>query len=48
MAAGAYEQALYVMPSLKLVVLRNGPQYTQFDRGLLYDDIEFLSRLLRG
>jgi CubicO group peptidase (beta-lactamase class C family) len=48
MAAGAYEQALYVMPSLKLVVLRNGPQYTQSDRGLLYDDIEFLSRLLRG
>ncbi len=48
MAAGAYEQALYVMPSLKLVVVRNGSRYTQYDRALLYDDVEFLSRLLRG
>lgn len=42
MAAGAYEQRLYVIPSLQLVVARNGPR----SAGGRFDDIEFLSRLL--
>lgn len=42
MAAGAYEQRLYVIPSLQLVVARNGPR----SAGGRFDDTQFLSRLL--
>lgn len=42
MAAGAYEQRLYVIPSLRLVVARNGPR----SAGGRFDDVQFLSRLL--
>ncbi|MFY7917221.1 MAG: serine hydrolase domain-containing protein, partial [Rubrivivax sp.] len=42
MAAGAYEQRLYVIPSLQLVVARNGPR----SAGGRFDDVAFLSRLL--
>lgn len=42
MAAGAYEQRLYVIPSLQLVVARNGPK----SAGGRFDDVAFLSRLL--
>ncbi len=42
MAAGAYEQRLYVIPSLRLVVARNGPR----SAGGRFDDVAFLSRLL--
>jgi CubicO group peptidase (beta-lactamase class C family) len=44
MAAGAYEQRLYVIPSLRLVIARNGPR----SAGGRFADVEFLSRLLRG
>jgi hypothetical protein len=44
MAAGAYEQRLYVLPSLRLVVARNGPR----SAAGRYEDVEFLSRLLLG
>jgi CubicO group peptidase (beta-lactamase class C family) len=41
MAAGAFNQRLYVIPSLELTVLRNGPaQQNQFD------DVRFFSLLL--
>jgi CubicO group peptidase (beta-lactamase class C family) len=42
MAAGAYEQRLYVIPSLQLVVARNGPR----SAAGRFDDVAFLSRLL--
>jgi CubicO group peptidase (beta-lactamase class C family) len=45
MAAGAGKQRLYVIPSLKLVVVRQGPLQTT---GVQFTDEEFLSRLLRG
>lgn len=44
MAAGAYEQRLYVIPSLRLVAARNGPT----SAGGRFEDIQFMSRLLRG
>jgi hypothetical protein len=44
MAAGAYEQRLYVIPSKELVVARNGPTTA----GGRFKDTAFLSRLLRG
>lgn len=44
MAAGAYGQRLYVIPSLGLTVIRHAP-VSQTDN---YDDIEFLERLLGG
>jgi len=44
MAAGAYEQRLYVIPSLRLVIARNGPRSASGR----FADVEFLSRLLRG
>lgn len=44
LAAGAGKQRLYIMPSLKLVVVRQGPMSGNGQ----FDDIEFLSRLLRG
>ncbi len=41
MAAGAFYQRLYVIPSRGLTVVRNGPQ------GLReFDDVQFLGRLL--
>lgn len=45
MAAGLGKQRLYVIPSLKLIALRQGPQQTTDAQ---YADVEFLSRLLRG
>jgi hypothetical protein len=42
MAAGAYEQRLYVIPSLNLVAIRNGPQSAAGQ----FDDSEFLNLLL--
>ena len=45
MAAGAGQQRLYVIPSLKLVAVRQGPVQTT---GVQFTDEEFLSRLLRG
>lgn len=45
MAAGAGKQRLYIIPSLKLVVVRQGPLQTTDAQ---YSDVEFLSRLLRG
>ncbi|MFO0124146.1 MAG: serine hydrolase [Inhella sp.] len=42
MAAGAYDQRLYIIPSRGLTVIRNGP--TGNDS---FDDIEFLGRLLQ-
>lgn len=45
MAAGAGKQRLYVIPSLKLVVVRQGPVQTASAQ---FTDEEFLSRLLRG
>jgi len=44
MAAGLGEQRLYVIPSLQLVVVRNGP----VSKARTYRDVAFLSRLLRG
>ena len=41
MAAGAFDQRLYIIPSRGLTVVRNGP--TNNDA---FDDIQFLSRLL--
>jgi hypothetical protein len=41
MAAGAFDQRLYIIPSRALTVVRNGP--TNNDA---FDDIQFLSRLL--
>jgi hypothetical protein len=43
MAAGAYGQRLYVIPSRGLTVVRNGP--TSSDT---FDDMQFLGRLLGG
>ena len=43
MAAGAYGQRLYVIPSLGLTVVRNGPAQRN-----TYADEEFLGRLLAG
>ena len=45
MAAGAGKQRLYIIPSLKLVAVRQGPLQTTDAQ---YSDVEFLSRLLRG
>jgi CubicO group peptidase (beta-lactamase class C family) len=45
MAAGAGKQRLYVIPSLKLVAIRQGPLLSANGQ---FADIEFLSRLLRG
>lgn len=45
MAAGAGKQRLYIIPSLKLVALRQGPLLSANGQ---FADIEFLSRLLRG
>ncbi len=44
MAAGLGKQRLYIIPSLKLVAVRQGP----VSGADAFDDIEFLSRLLRG
>jgi hypothetical protein len=44
MAAGAGKQRLYVIPSHKLVVVRQGD--LRASRG--FSDAEFLDRLLRG
>lgn len=43
MAAGAYGQRLYVIPSLQLTVVRNSPAQRNE-----YSDVEFLQRLLTG
>jgi len=43
MAAGAYDQRLYVIPSRGLTVVRNGPTGTND-----FDDVQFLGRLLEG
>ncbi|GAB3552432.1 serine hydrolase domain-containing protein [Spirosoma fluminis] len=45
MAAGAGKQRLYIIPSLKLVALRQGPLLTP---NAEYTDVEFLNRLLLG
>jgi hypothetical protein len=42
MAAGAFDQRLYVIPSRGLTVVRNGPAGND-----AFDDIEFLRRLLQ-
>jgi len=44
MAAGAGKQRLYVIPSLQLVIVRQGD--LRASRG--FSDAEFLDRLLRG
>jgi len=44
MAAGAGKQRLYVIPSMKLVVVRQG----DIRQGRTFSDAEFLNRLLRG
>ena len=44
MAAGSGKQRLYLIPSLKLVIVRQGP----LTAARKFSDIEFLSRLLRG
>ena len=43
MAAGAFDQRLYIIPSLGLTVVRNGPTNTDS-----FDDMAFLTRLLGG
>ena len=43
MAKGAYGQQLYVIPSLELTVVRNGPAQRNN-----FADVEFLTRLLAG
>lgn len=43
-AAGLGEQRLYVVPSLKLVVVRQGP----ISKARTFSDMAFLSRLIRG
>ncbi|MFO0094104.1 MAG: hypothetical protein ACK54K_07330, partial [Gemmatimonadaceae bacterium] len=43
MAKGAYGQQLYVIPSLELTVIRNGPAERDD-----FDDVQFLTRLLTG
>lgn len=43
MAKGAYGQQLYVIPSLELTVVRNGPAQRND-----FDDVAFLTRLLAG
>lgn len=43
MAAGAYDQRLYVIPSRGLTVVRNGPTGTN-----AFEDVQFLDRLLGG
>jgi len=43
MAAGAYDQRLYVIPSHGLTVVRNGPTGMND-----FDDVQFLGRLLQG
>jgi CubicO group peptidase (beta-lactamase class C family) len=43
MAKGAYGQQLYVIPSLELTVVRNGPAERN-----TFADVEFLTRLLTG
>jgi hypothetical protein len=45
MCRGAYGQCLYVIPSLKLVIVRNAPQGAS---GAAYRDVELLNRLLCG
>lgn len=45
MCRGAYGQCLYVIPSLKLVIVRNAPQGAS---GASYRDVELLNRLLCG
>lgn len=49
-AAGAGKQRLYVIPSLKLVVVRQANNVRQSLRGKLskFSDVEFLGRLLYG
>jgi CubicO group peptidase (beta-lactamase class C family) len=44
LAAGAGKQRLYVIPSMKLVVVRQ----SDIAKGRTFSDTEFLSRLLRG
>ncbi|MCA9258170.1 MAG: serine hydrolase, partial [Planctomycetales bacterium] len=44
LAAGAGKQRLYVIPSTKLVVVRQG----DIAKGRIFSDAEFLDRLLRG
>jgi hypothetical protein len=44
LAAGAGKQRLYVIPSMKLVIVRQA----NILRGRTFSDAEFLSRLLRG
>jgi CubicO group peptidase (beta-lactamase class C family) len=41
MAAGAFDQRLYIIPSRGLTVVRNGPVNTD-----AFDDVQFLGRLL--
>jgi hypothetical protein len=41
MAAGAFDQRLYVIPSRGLTVVRNGPVNND-----AFDDVQFLGRLL--
>lgn len=43
MAAGAFDQRLYVIPSRGLTVVRNGPTGTN-----AFEDVQFLDRLLGG
>jgi hypothetical protein len=43
MAVGAYDQRLYVIPSLGLTVVRNGPV-----GATAFEDVPFLDRLLGG
>ncbi|MCE2901904.1 MAG: hypothetical protein LXA09_11775, partial [Gemmatimonadetes bacterium] len=43
MAKGAYGQQVYVIPSLELTVIRNGPAQRNN-----FDDVQFLTRLLTG
>jgi hypothetical protein len=45
MCRGAYGQCLYVIPSLKLVIVRNAPQGAS---GASYRDVELLNRLFCG
>jgi hypothetical protein len=41
MAAGAFDQRLYIIPSRGITVVRNGPTGTD-----AFDDLQFLGRLL--
>ncbi|WP_218080166.1 serine hydrolase [Anthocerotibacter panamensis] len=49
MAAGAGKQRLYIMPSLELVVVRQGNRASKFrEEGTKFRDDEFLALLLKG